>query len=85
MKDLEYFIDVDNGFLLAYEGESEFFVRYLEASDEWEDCPITFSQLRHDYCFREAEREEVLRRTNGNLPEALYRQYSDLIGKGAEN
>lgn len=81
MKDLAYFEDTDNGFLLAYEKSSEFFVRYLSASDEWEDCPISFSQFRHDHCFREMDREEAFRRTSGNLPETLFERYVALLGK----
>ena len=81
MKDLMYLIDVDHGFLLAYERESEFFVRYLPKTDEWETCPISFSRFRHDYCFREVEREEALRLANGNLPEELLARYLERIGK----
>lgn len=79
--DLKYFKDEAHGFLLAYEASSEFFVRYLQETDEWEDCRISFSQFRHDYYFREVERDEALHMANGNLPEAQLQRYLALVAK----
>ena len=52
---------MDNGFLLAYEKSSEFFVRYIPQTNEWEDCNTSFSDFRHDYYFREVSKEDAYR------------------------
>ena len=81
MRSLVYYLDTDNGFLFAYEKESEFFVRYLPKTNEWEDSPISFSNFRHDYYFKEITKEEALFKTNGNLPEKLLGRYLELLDK----
>jgi len=81
MNELKYFLDTDNDFLLAYDKNTEFFVRYIPETDKWVDCDISFSQFRHDYCFRSVDREEALHIANGNLPDALLQQYINMIDK----
>ena len=85
MTALSYFKDLDNDFLLAYEKKSEFFVRYIPKTDEWEYCNISFSSFRHDYCFKEVSEEEARRMTNGNLPMTLLGDYLALISKNTGN
>ena len=79
MANIEYYKDIDHEFLLAYERSTEFFVMYVSATNEWKICNISFSNFVHDYCFKEISKEEAIRITNGNLPETMLAQYSDMI------
>ena len=81
MGNLKYYLDLRHNVLLAYEASVEFFVMYLPETNEWTDCRIPFSNFRHDYDFREVSGEEAFGKTNGNLPEALLRQYLDLLNR----
>ena len=81
MENLEYYLDIQNNFLLAYERSSEFFVRYIEKTEEWESCSISFSNFRHDYAFKQISRQEAFNIANGNLPEAMLQQYLSMIRK----
>ena len=83
MKTLKYYLDVDNGFLLAHEKASEFFVIYNQDTGEWADCNITFSSFKHDYYLKEISREEAAQKTNGRLPETKLREYLDLIDQNS--
>ena len=84
MERLAYFEDRANGFLLAYERSTEFFVRFLPKTGEWEDCGISFMAFRHDHDFTEISREEALKKTDGRLPEAEFKQYLDLIARNSK-
>jgi len=84
MKEIMYFVDTDNNFLLAYEKSSEFFVIFVPEKKAWEDCNISFSAFKHDYAFREIDREEVAKMTGGCLPEALLSEYLKMICKNSE-
>ncbi len=84
MENLEYYLDTQNSFLLAYEKSTEFFVRYIEKLNQWEDCNISFSNFKHDYAFKKISKEEAYSITNGNLPEAKLQQYIRTIRKNLE-
>jgi hypothetical protein len=80
-ENLKYFIDISHNFLFAYERSTEFFVRYIEKTKEWEACNISFSNFKHDYAFRAVDEDEAIKITNGNLPEAAFRQYTNMINR----
>ena len=84
MKNIKYYQDQKHGFLLAYEKSVEFFVMYLPDKKEWADCNISFANFKHDYEFKEMSEEEVLGKTNGNLPESMYQKYADMLRKMAD-
>lgn len=75
MENIKYFVDLTNDFLLAYERSTEFFVRFVPKTDEWEDVNVSFSEFRHDYDFKEISTDEALKRTNGSLPTKAFDQY----------
>ncbi len=79
MRELQYFIDLKNDFLLAYERTSEFFVMYIPAEERWVDCAISFSEFRHDYNYREISRDKAMERAGGCLPEANYMEYVAML------
>ena len=79
MKKIAYFLDTRAGFVLAYEGSCEFFVRFVARTGEWEDMGISFSEFRHDYEFKEISADEAMQKANGRLPESEYKQYCDII------
>ena len=79
MENLKYYLDLDNGFLLAHEKTTEFFVRYIREIGEWEPLMISFSNFKHDYNFKEISKEEALQKSDGCLPEAMFQTYSDTI------
>ena len=81
MKELRYYKDNGNNYLLAYERSCEFFVRYLPATDEWETCPITFSNFLHDYNPTEVSRDAAYEITGGNLPEELLEKYLRMLAR----
>ena len=85
MKDLKYYVDLRNDFLLAYERTTEFFVMYDPKSSEWKDCTISFISFRHDCEFKEISYEEALAKTNGVLPEDKLTQYRKLINSNMGN
>lgn len=81
MGEIKYYQDLRNNLLLAYEKSVAFFVMYVPETNEWTDCNISFSAFQHDYAYREIIREEALKITNGNLPDAMFRQYLDILRK----
>ena len=81
MEKLSYFIDLDNDFLLAYDKATEFFVRFVPKVNDWEFCNISFSNFRHDYAFKEIDKDQAEKITLGNLPEAIFQQYLVMLGK----
>ena len=80
-KKISYYLDTDNGFLLAYEKSCEFFVKYDPTERSWEDCKISFFSFRHDYCFREITADEAASIAEGNLPTEELRAYLKLLKK----
>lgn len=84
MENLKYFRDTDHDFIFAYERRSEFFVRYIPSTEEWEDCDIPFSNLIHDHYVQEIGKEEVVRRTNGNLPESKLEEYLNMLNRNSD-
>jgi len=84
MERIKYFIDLTNDFLLAYEKSTEFFVRFIAKTGEWEDVNISFLDFRHDYSFREISQDEAMERTNRNLPLEAFDQYLKLINRTSE-
>ncbi len=80
-ENIRFYEDLNNGFLLAYEKSSEFFVRFIPELEKWENCNISFSNFRHDYDFREISKEEAVRKTNGNLPDANFEEYLKLLNR----
>ena len=83
VENLKYYKDLNHDFLLAYEKSTEFFVVFRPENNKWEDCNISFSKFRHDYEFIEVGKEEVIKKTSGNLPLALFQQYSDLLKRNS--
>lgn len=81
MEDLKYYEEMANQTLLAHERSTEFFVKYVPEMKEWEDCGISFSQFKHDYPFREMSREQVMQITGGNLPEAAFKEYTEMLNR----
>ena len=79
MEKLRYYLDLDNGFLLAHEKTTEFFVKFNSDTREWETVGISFSNFSHDYYFKEISKDEALKITGGGLPEAMFQTYSDMI------
>lgn len=78
---MRYYEDISNGFLLAYERSSEFFVRFIPEVGEWEDCNISFSEFIHDYNFREISVDEAMKKSNGRLPDEEHRRYMDMLNR----
>ncbi len=81
MEKIKYYLDLDNDFLLAYEKSTEFFVRFLKETGEWECCGISFSNFIHDYCFKEITSDEALEKSKGRLPEADYQEYVAMLNR----
>lgn len=81
MEALKYFLDTRHGLVLAYEEAHEFFVQYIPEENTWKTCGISFMAFRHDGEFKEIDREDAARRTNGNLPEAMLDGYLSMIRK----
>ena len=84
MEKLRYYLDLDNGFLLAHEKTTEFFVRYIRGTGEWEPLMISFSNFKHDYNFKEISKEEALQKSDGCLPEREFRSYLTIINKNLD-
>ena len=83
MANLKYYQDLDHGFLLAHEKTTEFFVRFVSDTGEWETVGISFSNFAHDYYFKEISKDEALTITGGCLPEAMFQTYSDMIKRNS--
>ena len=78
-KKLKYYEDTENGFLFAYERESEFFVRFLPDLGEWESVGISFRQFLHDYTPSEITPDEAARKSNGILPDSTFKDYLEML------
>lgn len=79
MKNIKYYEDLMSCNLLAHEDATEFFVRYIPESQQWQDCNISFSIFKHNYYYNEISREEVIQRTAGNLPEEKFKEYQSIL------
>lgn len=81
MDNIKYYEDLTHKFLLAYESSTEFFVRYNPETNQWQDCNISFLCFKHDYDYKEISKEEVIKRTNGTLPEEKLKNFLIMINK----
>ena len=79
METLRYFLDTDNGILLAYDRECDFLAVYNSGIDEWVDCEFSFMQVRRDRELSEISADEARSRTSGNTPDEKYQRYLDII------
>ena len=79
MPKIEYYLDTGNGFLLAYEKSTEFFVRFVPSKNEWETVEISFSQFRHDYEFKALSESEAVKLSKGATADTALEQYRDMI------
>lgn len=79
MEQIRYYWDTQNGFLLAYERSTEFFVKFISSTGRWEDCEISFMQFMHDYSFREISANEAMEKAGECLPEANYKEYIAML------
>ena len=68
MNELRYYLDLDFGFLFAYDERSEFFVEYLKGRGEWQSCSFSFLSFRSERNFKEIDEGEASRITDGKLP-----------------
>lgn len=83
MESVKYYLDLNNGFVLAYEKSTEFFVIYNSEKDEWADCGISFMEFAHDFLFKEISADEAKEKTNANLPTAKHEEYIGIIRKNS--
>lgn len=81
MEKIRYYSDTQNGFLLAYERSTEFFVKFIPSTGKWEDCEISFMQFMHDYSFREISADEAMEKAVGCSPEANYKEYAAMLAR----
>ena len=79
MKELEYFLNMDNKTLVAYNEETEFFARFIENISKWEKCKISFMQFEHDYCYKLITKQEALKITKGKSVNKLFKEYLDML------
>ncbi len=79
MQSIKFYEDLRHHLLLAYERSTEFFVMYVPATKQWQDCNISFSNFQHDYEYKEISREEAIQKTDGVLPEAELKDYLAII------
>ena len=84
MEKIRYYWDTQNGFLLAYERSTEFFVKFIPSTGKWEDCEISFMQFMHDYSFREISTNEAMEKAGGCSPEDNYREYIAMINRNSD-
>ena len=81
IKNIKYYEDLDNGFLLAHEKHTEFFVMYVPETKQWKDCRISFLNFQHDYIYKEISKEEIIQKTDGVLPESNFKEYLAILRK----
>lgn len=79
MNGLRYYLDLDCGFLFAYDERSEFFVEYLKGRGEWQSCSFSFLSFRHERNFKEIDEGEASRITDGKLPEDELSDYLRML------
>lgn len=79
MQNIKYYEDLDNRFLLAYEKHTEFFVIYNPDTKQWKDCNISFATFQHDCAYKEISEEEIIKKTDGVLPESNYKEYLTIL------
>lgn len=79
MDKIRYYIDKDNGFLLAHESSREFFVIYDTKAKKWNDCNISFSCFLHSYDAEEITEGKALQISNGISPLEKYSEYVEMI------
>ncbi|MGN0812255.1 MAG: hypothetical protein ACI4MQ_01940 [Candidatus Coproplasma sp.] len=65
--------------LFAYGDFYEFFRMYDTGSGQWERSKLSFSNMIHDYRYREISEEEAAEITGGSLPKDDYKRYCDLL------
>ena len=85
MEKLTYFLDTNCGIVLAYEKESEFFVRFVPEIGEWEDMPVSFLSFRHDCEFKEISQASAAEKTDGCLPVQMLETYLEMIKRNQED
>ena len=85
MENLKYFVDLTNDFLLAYDKKTEFFVRFVPKTGEWESVNVSFLSFMHDYNFKEISTEDASKITNGILPNKIFKQYLEMIKRNSGN
>ena len=65
--------------LIAFGDYYEFFKMYDRKNKNWVSSKISFSQMLHDFRFREISEEEAKKITGNHLPIELYQAHCDLL------
>ncbi|MGN0806756.1 MAG: hypothetical protein ACI4MC_06925, partial [Candidatus Coproplasma sp.] len=82
---LEYYLFYDPNItnktvrLFAYGDFYEFFRQYDNESGQWIISKVSFSEMIHDYRYREISEEEAKEITGGNLPVDDYKKYCEFL------
>lgn len=79
MNELEYYLDIKNGYVCCYDRDVEFFVFYSKKDQKWMKSNITFLQFCHDYDYREISFDEALILCDDVLPDDTYYEYLEML------
>lgn len=79
MKRLEYYFDIDNKIVLAYNHQTEFFAKFVKNSNQWEKCKISFMQFSHDYNYKRITLKDALKLTKHKTPRKMFNEYLEML------
>lgn len=78
MKDLEYYLDLNNC-VFCYDKDVEFFVLFIKKEKKWIKSNISFTQFCHDYEFKEISFKQALTLCDNILPDDAYYEYLEML------
>lgn len=77
--EIEYYLEEKYKNVFAYNGETEFFVRFVQGENKWEACKFSFTAFLHDVEYKELTEDEAKALTGGSVPQKEFAEYREML------